>query len=213
MMRVAGYLHDLGRVGVSSRIWDKAGPLSATEREQARLHPYYSEQILSRVPHLHDVARLTGQHHERCDGSGYFRGAAAAQLSMSARVLATADAYRSLVEARPHSDAVPERQAASRLQQEVRAGRIDGDALAAVLAAAGLGGGARRARPAGLTERQVEVLRLMTVGMSNRDIAERLVISTRTAEHHVQDVYAKIGVSTRAGAALYAMEHGLLETG
>ena len=73
------------------------------------------------------------------------------------------------------------------------------------------GAGSVRSVPPGLTERQVEVLRLVAVGSSNRDIAERLVISTRTAEHHVQDIYLKIGTSTRAGAALYAMEHGLLD--
>lgn len=210
-VRLAGYLHDLGRVGVSSRIWDKPGPLTATERDQARLHPYYSEQIVSRIPQLLDVARLAGQHHERCDGSGYYRGAPGAQLSMPSRVLAAADAYRSLIEPRPHHAALSPAEAAVRLKAEARAGRLDGDALAGVLEAAGVGGGVRRTRPAGLTGRQVDVLGLMTLGMSNREIAERLVISTRTAEHHVQDLYLKIGVSTRAGAALFAMEHGLLE--
>jgi DNA-binding CsgD family transcriptional regulator len=210
-LRVAGYLHDLGRVGVSSRIWDKTGPLTATERDQARLHAYHSERILSRVPALGDVAGLAGQHHERCDGSGYHRGAAAAQLSMPSRVLATADAYRTLVEGRPHHAPLPPAQACARLRSEARAGRLDGDAVAAVMDAAGLRSGARRARPAQLTDRQVEVLRLVATGLSNREIATRLSISGRTAEHHVQDVYGKIGSSTRAGAALFAMEHGLLD--
>jgi DNA-binding NarL/FixJ family response regulator len=56
----------------------------------------------------------------------------------------------------------------------------------------------------------VEVLRLVAQGLSNPEIAQRLVISRRTAEHHVQDVYGRIGVSSRAGAALFAMEHDLL---
>jgi DNA-binding CsgD family transcriptional regulator len=64
--------------------------------------------------------------------------------------------------------------------------------------------------PSGLSDREVEVLRLVAGGLSNREIAAALSISPRTAEHHVQHVYAKIGVSTRAGAAMYAMEHALL---
>jgi HD-GYP domain-containing protein (c-di-GMP phosphodiesterase class II) len=210
-VRLAGYLHDLGRVGISSRIWDKPAPLSVAERDQARLHPYYSERVLSRVPQLADVATLAGQHHERCDGSGYHRGAVGSQLSAASRVLAAADAYRSLVEGRPHRPALPAGQAAERLRAEARAGHLDGEALTSVLQAAGLAGGARTTRPSGLTRRQVEVLRLMAAGLSNRDIARRLVISPRTAEHHVQDIYLKIGATSRAAAALYGMEHGLLD--
>lgn len=210
-VRIAGYLHDLGRVGVSSRVWDKRGPLSVSEQEQARLHAYHSERILSRVPALADVAKLAGQHHERCDGSGYHRGLTSPQLTMPARVLAAADEYRSLVEDRPYRPALSPAEAARRLQEDARAGHLDADAVAAVLEAAGLRTGARRTRPADLTDRQVEVLRLVAQGLSNHEIAKRLVISRRTAEHHVQDIYLKIGASTRAGAALFAMEHGLLD--
>ncbi len=210
-VRVAGHLHDVGRVGVSSRIWDKAGPLSTTERDQARLHPYHSERILARTPALADVAKLAGQHHERCDGSGYHRGLAAAQLTMPSRVLAAADEYRNLVEERAHRPAMSATAAAGRLRSEVRSGRLDADAVAAVLEASGHRTGGRRTRPADLTDRQVEVLRMVAAGLSNQQIARRLVISRRTAEHHVQDVYVKIGASSRAGAALFAMEHGLLD--
>jgi HD-GYP domain-containing protein (c-di-GMP phosphodiesterase class II) len=210
-VRVAGYLHDLGRIGVSSRIWDKPGPLTGSEKDQARLHAYHSERILARVPALTEVARLAGQHHERCDGSGYHRGATGAQLPMPARVLAAADAYRSLVEDRPYRAGIPAEQACERMRESVTVGQLDGDAVAAVIGAAGHRRGARPARPSQLTERQVEVVRLLAAGLSNKEIGRRLSISTRTAEHHVQDAYAKIGSSTRAGAALFAMEHGLLE--
>ncbi len=210
-VRLAGHLHDLGRIGVPSRIWDKTGPLSAAERDQTRLHAYHSERILARVPALADVAVLAGQHHERCDGTGYHRGLTGSQLSLPSRVLAAADRFRGLVEDRPYRPALSSAEAARRLRQDARHGGLDGDAVAAVLTAAGLGAGVRRQRPGDLTARQVEVLRLVADGLSNRQIAERLVISARTAEHHVQDVYARIGVSTRAGAALFAMEHGLLD--
>jgi DNA-binding NarL/FixJ family response regulator len=66
-------------------------------------------------------------------------------------------------------------------------------------------------RPAGLSDREVEVLRLVARGLSNREVADRLTVSRRTAEHHVQHIYDKIGVSSRAAAALFAMEHDLLE--
>jgi HD-GYP domain-containing protein (c-di-GMP phosphodiesterase class II) len=209
-VRVAGHLHDLGRVGVSSRIWDKATPLSPTERAQVELHPWHTEQILSRVPDLAMVARVAGQHHERLDGSGYHRGATAAQLGAAGRLLAAADRYRCLVEERPHRPARLPEAAATALRGDVRRGLLDPDAVEAVLIAAGHRRAARRSLPGGLTRRQVEVLRLVAGGRSNREIATALVISPRTAEHHVQDVYTRIGVSTRAGAALYAMEHGLL---
>lgn len=211
ILRIAGHLHDLGRVSVPSGVWDKPGPLTAAERDQVRLHPYYSERILARVPGLEEAATLAGRHHERCDGSGYHRGVTGAQLSMPARLLATADAYRALVEQRPYRRALPAPRAADALRAKASAGALDGDAVAAVLAASGQRAGVRRPRPAGLTERQVEVLKLMACGLSNRAIADRLVISRRTAEHHAQDIYVKIGASTRAAAALYAMEHGLYE--
>jgi HD-GYP domain-containing protein (c-di-GMP phosphodiesterase class II) len=210
-LRIAGYLHDLGRVGVSSAIWDKAGPLTTAERDQARLHAYHSERILARVPPLANLATLAGQHHEHTDGSGYHRGLTAAQLSMPSRVLACADAYQSMIEDRPHRKAIAAARAADRLEAEAREGRLDADAASAVIEAAGLRRPVRRSRPAELTERQVEVLRLVSRGLSNADIAKRLVLSRRTVEHHVQDIYAKIGASTRAGAAMFAMQHGLLE--
>ena len=130
---------------------------------------------------------------------------------MTSRVLAASDAYRCLTEGRPYRPAWPPSEAASALREDVRLGRLDGDAVAAVLDAAGHRRGRRRERPAGLTERQLEVLRLVAAGRSNREIADNLVISTRTAEHHVQDVYLRIGAKSRAGAALFAMEHGLLD--
>lgn len=206
--RVAGHLHDLGRVGVSNRIWEKPERLSGSEEDQVRLHAYHSERILTRVPALAEAGRIAGRHHERCDGSGYHRGVSGSALTMPARVLAAADSFRGLAEDRPHRPGLPVEQVAAHLRDEVRAGRLDGDAVAAVLRASGQR--SRPSRPADLTERQVEVLRLLAQGLSNREIARRLVISSRTAEHHVQDVYLKIGASTRAAAALFAMEHGLL---
>jgi HD-GYP domain-containing protein (c-di-GMP phosphodiesterase class II) len=209
LARRAGLVHDIGRVAVPSGIWEHPGQLGSDAWMQVRLHAYHSEQILTRCRPLAPLAPLAGMHHDRLDGSGYHRGAVAAQLSMAARVLASADAFQALVTDRPHRGAHSATKAAEVLHAEARAGRLDHDAVDAVLAAAN-GAAPRRTRPAGLTDRQLQVLRLMARGMSNRAIGAELVISARTAEHHVQDVYARIGVSSRAAAAMFAMEHGLL---
>jgi HD-GYP domain-containing protein (c-di-GMP phosphodiesterase class II) len=209
-VRRAAHLHDLGRTAVRNGVWEKPGPLTSAEWEQVRLHPYHSERILARSGPLEPLARLAGMHHERLDGSGYHREAAAGTIPMPARVLAAADAFAAMTQARPHRPALAPEAAAAALSSEAKRGRLDAEAVAAVRAAAGHAAPGRRPRPGGLTDRQLEVLRLVARGLSNRDIARALVVSPRTAEHHVQDIYARIGVSTRAGAALYAMEHDLL---
>lgn len=207
----AAYAPHLGRAAVPSSIWERAGGFGSDAWPQVRLHAYHSEQILARSAPLARLATLAGMHHERLDGSGYHRSAPAAKIPMQARVLAAADAYQALTSERPHRRRYPPARAVQELRSMVRTRLLDPDAVEAVVSAADGGrtarGGAGRA---GLTERQVEVLALVAEGLSNRAIAERLTISARTAEHHVQDMYARIGVSSRAAAAMYAMEHGLL---
>lgn len=210
-IRRAGLLHDIGRVGVSAGIWGKAGPLSNREWEQVRLHAYHTERILSRPAALARLGGLAALHHERLDGSGYHRGAPAAMLSPSARILAAADVYHAMTEQRPHRAAVPVEQAAAELRREARAGRLDPDAVSGVLAAAGHPARAsRRELVAGLSARELEVLRLLARGSSTKQIGAALTISSKTADNHIQHIYAKIGVSTRAGATLFAMENDLL---
>lgn len=208
--RVAALLHDIGRAGVSNKIWEKPGGLTTAEWEQVRVHAYHSERILSASTALAPAARIAGMHHERLDGTGYHRGAFAPELPMAARVLAAADTFAAMTADRPHRPALRPEQAATTLTQAVDRGAYDGEAVAAVLAAAGHAPSRRAARPAGLSSREVEVLRLVARGLTNRQVAARLHISRRTAEHHIQHIYAKIGVSTRAGAALFGLEQGLL---
>jgi HD-GYP domain-containing protein (c-di-GMP phosphodiesterase class II) len=210
-LRRAALLHDLGRVGVSAGIWGEPGPLDAGQWERVRLHPYYTERIVMRVPALAPHGAVAGAHHERLDGSGYPRGSTARDLGPAERLLAAADVYHALTERRPHRPARAPAEAAASLGAEVAEGRIDADAAQAVLAAAGQ----RRERPvapapAGLSEREVQVLGHLARGRSNRRIGELLGISPKTVGHHVAHVYAKIGVSTRAGATLFAAEHGLV---
>ena len=213
LVRRAGLVHDLGRTGVPNSIWDKPGPLTEAERERVRLHPYYTERALARPAALARLGVVAGAHHERLDGSGYHRGLGGSALPPTSRVLAAADAYHAMTEPRPHRPALEPSAAAEELRGEARAGRLDAEASDAVLAAAGHRMTRRgRSSPGGLTPRELEVLVLLARGASNKEIARTLVIAEKTAANHVEHIYAKIDVSTRASAALYAMRQGLLDT-
>jgi HD-GYP domain-containing protein (c-di-GMP phosphodiesterase class II) len=210
-VRLAALLHDLGRAAVGAGVWEKPGPLTSGEWERVRLHPYHTERILARSEVLAPLARIAGMHHERQDGTGYHHGASAAEVPVEARVLGVADAYEALTQDRAHRPARSPEAAAEAVTADIGRGRLDPEVARAVVEAAGQRAPrTRTAWPAGLSDREVEVLRLVARGRSNRAIAQELVISPRTAEHHVQHIYGKIGASTRAAAAMFAMEHGLL---
>jgi HD-GYP domain-containing protein (c-di-GMP phosphodiesterase class II) len=209
-LRRAGWMHDVGRISVSVPVWDKPAPLDRDEQEQVRLHPYVTERIFARSPFLQPLAALAGQHHERVDGGGYHRAQRGADLGVPARMLAAADVYAALVSDRAHRPARSAREAAAALRAEVRAGRLDADAVDAVLGAAGHTARRRQTAIAGLTAREVEVLRLLARGLSNTRIATALVVSRKTVEHHVEAVYAKLGVHSRSAATLVALQRGLL---
>jgi DNA-binding NarL/FixJ family response regulator len=158
---------------------------------------------------LEPLARIAGRHHERHDGSGYHRGSTSAEVPVEARLLAVADAFQAMTQTRPQRPALTLEEAARAIESSAAAGLFDPECARAVIVAADERPSPTR-WPEGLSDREVEVLRLVARGMSNREVAAELVISRRTAEHHVQHIYAKIGASTRAAAALFAMEHGLL---
>lgn len=206
----AALVHDLGRVAVPNTIWDKPGPLSRDERDRAETHSLVTEQLLRRVPSTAALAAVAGAAHERVDGSGYHRRITGAHLDLAQRVIAAADCYQAMTSDRPYRPAYPPEVAAAELRAMSSAGRLDGEAVERVLAAAGHRRAARPPLPAGLTGREAEVLRLLALGLTTRQVADRLVISAKTADHHVQHIYAKIGASTRGAAALFAIEHGIL---
>ena len=209
-LRRAGLVHDLGRLGVSNSIWDKSGPLGAGEWERMRMHPYLTHRMLRQSEALAPLGAIAVQHTERLDGSGYPSGLSGAAISRPARILGAADVYQAMREPRPHRPPRPADEAAVELRGEVKAGRLDGEAVEAVLGASGHRVMRRREGPAGLTTREVEVLRLLARGMPNKEIAQRLVISPKTVANHVEHIYAKIDTSNRAAASLFAMQHGLL---
>jgi HD-GYP domain-containing protein (c-di-GMP phosphodiesterase class II) len=213
-LRRAALVHDIGRVAVPVGVWGKPGPLTRGENEQVRLHAYHSERVLETCPALRPLARLAGSHGERCDGSGYHRGSRAADLPAAAWLLAAADCYQAMREPRAHRPARSPQAAADELSAEAQAGRLPPDAVRAVLAAAGQQRSpVPRPRPAGLSERECEVLGLIARGMATKQVARQLGISPKTCDHHIQRLYRKTGLSTRAGATLFALEHGLVDPG
>jgi HD-GYP domain-containing protein (c-di-GMP phosphodiesterase class II) len=210
LVRRAALVMRWGCLGISNAIWDKTRPLSASDWERVRLHPHLTDRMLQHSPGLAVLGQIAVQLRERLDGSGYPRGASGAAISRPARVLAAADAYQAMLEPRPHRAARTRDEAAEQLRAEARAGRLDGEVVEAVLGVAGHRVTRRVEAPGGLTRREVEVLRLIARGASNKQVATRLVISPKTAGTHIEHIYAKLGVSTRAEAGLFAVEHGLL---
>lgn len=212
-VRWAAYTHDIGELAVPVATWMRGGALTERETDAAQLHPYHGERALASLGGDGKiVAALVQRHHERLDGSGYHRNSRGPDLPPAARILAAAEAFQTAREARPHRAASSDTVAAAKLRGAVREGKLCPDAVEAVLSCAGQP--ARRAaaeRMGGLTPRELEVLRLIATGDTTKEAARKLEIATKTADNHIQSLYSKIGVTTRAGAALYALERGLVQ--
>jgi len=208
-VRRAGLVHDLGRVAVHPAVWANEGPLTADEWEQVRLHPYHTERILDSSPFLAEVAAVACCHHERLDGRGYHRRLRASALPATARLLATTDAFYAMTEPRAHRGRLEPEEAAKNLTSEADQGLHDPEMVAAVLEVMRLPPLTIR-RPAGLTKREAEVLGLIARGLQTKQVARILDVSAKTVDNQLQSAYRKIGVSTRAAATLFAMEHGLV---
>jgi HD-GYP domain-containing protein (c-di-GMP phosphodiesterase class II)/DNA-binding CsgD family transcriptional regulator len=217
-VRRAALMHDLGLVAVPSFTLHKPhDQLTQGEWEQLRLHPYHAERILSRVPALASVVPLVAAHHERFDGRGYYRGLAGSHIPLGARIIAVADRFDELSHDTPDQLALDVEGALRRMSEE--AGHaLCPDAFEALAQALGEDGLAPFTRPksqppewpAGLTDREVEILRLLAKGLLRREMAAQLYLSEHTVRHHLAHIYSKVGVSTRVGATLFAMEHNLL---
>ncbi len=212
MIRRAALVHDIGEVGIPGRILVKEGALEEWEVEQVRLHPHYTERILSRVPALLPVATIAGAHHEWVNGQGYHRGLSGSRIPVGARILALADAFQELVEGRPGHPGVDTDEALGTLSEETGS-RFDPECCEALSQVTGVTipkASLRREWPAGLTDREVDVLRVAATGLTKRRMARHLTISEKTVGTHLEHIYGKIGSSSRAAAVLFAMEQGLL---
>ena len=192
LVRRAALAHDLGRVGVSNAIWEKpgrSGSASGSACGSTRTSPSAPSPSRRRS---RPIGLLAGSHHERLDGSGYHRGTRGPALDQAARILAAADCYGAMREARPYRPALDAAAAEAELLREAARAGSTRTAVDAVLAAAGHRVPRRpRELPAGLTERELEVLLALVRGKSNQQIGENLGISAKTVGHHVQHVYAE----------------------
>jgi len=210
-VRRAGLVRDLGRTCAPAAVWDKPTLFNDGDWELIRLHPYYTERLLAHCRDLAEVTQLASTHHERLDGSGYYRGLPANLQPFELRLLAAADVYSALTKDRAHRRALSREEAVRAMGAEVASGRLDAEAVDYVLKAAGHAVRQHsRDYAGGLSPREVEVLRLVAKGYTNRETAESLGISAKTVGHHVQHIYDKLGVSTRAAATLFAMQHHLI---
>jgi HD-GYP domain-containing protein (c-di-GMP phosphodiesterase class II) len=220
-LRRAALVHDFGSTAVPNSILDKPGLLTRAEFDRVELHPMLTEQMLRRSPALAALNPVASAHHEKCDdhekcdGSGYHKRVLADAGEPGACVLAAADVYVGLTSERADRRPLSAVDAAGELRRLELEGALEPRASRAVLVAAGHGEpavatGTKPRNPGGLSGREVDVLGLAARGLTTRQIADRLYISTKTADHHIQHIYNKIGVSTRAAAALWAMEHAVV---
>lgn len=208
---VAALLHDLGNLAVPTGILDKPAALTAWERERMRGHCTHTSLVLRAAPSLTAIADLACAAHEYGGGEGYPRAAGPAALPLPARIVMAADVYHALREPRAQRPAYSATEAERIVGAMAKSGRLCPTATRAVLEAAGHVPPRRGPVPRGLTDREVEVLRLVAIGRTNAEIGSLLDMSPRTAQKHVANVYDKLGLSSRAAAALFAAEHGLLE--
>lgn len=209
-LRRSAWVHELGMTAISNQILDKPAALTRAERDRVEAHPLLTEQMLRRTPALQPLVAPATAHHERADGSGYHRGVAVDAVPLA--VLEAAEVYVGLTTDRADRPASSPASAAVELRRLGVDGGLLPGVVEAVLAAAGHEPRRlpRATNPAGLTDREVEVLVLVARGLTTRQVAEQLFLSAKTVDHHIQHVYTKIGVSTRAAAALWGVQHGVV---
>jgi DNA-binding CsgD family transcriptional regulator len=208
-------VHDFGMTAIPNSIWDKPGTLTRAEFDRVERHPMMTEQMLRRSPALSALNPVASAHHEKQDGSGYHKRVRGEAIDPAAAVLAATEMYVGMTTDRADRPAFSPADAATHLQRLSSEGVLDARATRAVLVAAGHGEPTapprRRAQHAGgLSTREIDVLKLAARGLTTGQIADRLFISTKTADHHIQHIYNKIGVSTRAAAALWAIQHSVV---
>jgi len=207
-LRRAAFVHDIGKVAVPIAILSKGESRSNNEWETYRLHPYYTQRILERVRALRDLAQAAASHHEWVDGQGYHRELSSEQIPLHGRILAVANSYARLIQQLPPSEAL--RQMSTLVDRQ-----FDHACYQALLTAVTgknrlPGMRPRSALVGGLTTREVEVLRLLAQGLNTPQIARTLQISKKTVEHHLRHIYAKIDVTCRTAAVVYAVQHHLV---
>ncbi|MBB5193330.1 response regulator RpfG family c-di-GMP phosphodiesterase [Silvimonas terrae] len=205
----AGLIHNMGRAALPNALWNVSGPLVYAAWERVRLVPYWTRRAAQHTAALAAEAELASYAYERLDGSGYFRGVTGEAIPTERRVLAAVVAWCALVSRRPWRAAYTASDAAALLQAEARAGRLDAAVVDAVIAHA-TGRLPTRKTATLLSERETDVLRRISLGESNKEVARALVISPSTVRTHMESIFRKLQCSTRAAATLKAFTLGVL---
>ncbi|GLU33511.1 HD domain-containing phosphohydrolase [Trinickia caryophylli] len=209
----AGLIHGIGRAAVPNDVWNLPTPLPASAWEKVRLAPYWAARAGRQTGALGEAAELASYAYERQDGSGYFRGADARALTLEARVLAASVAWIALRSPRPWRAALSAGAAAQTLRSEAADGRLSVEAVEALLVEeAPVARRAVKRAPQGphLSAREIDVLRVISRGASNKEAARQLALSPSTVRTHVESVFRKLECTTRAAATLKASSMGLL---
>src|SRR6266487_61237 len=208
-LRCAALVHDIGKVTVPLGILEKGEQRSSSEWETYRLHPYYTQRVLERVQALQDLAPAAAAHHEWVNGQGYHRQLSGEQIPFHGRILAVANTYARLIQLQGEQK---DQAAVLREMHPLVDRQFDRRCYEALVASVshGLRRSLIRPRKTGdLTEREVEVLCLLAQGRNTPQVARALGISKKTVEHHLSHIYAKIGVSCRTAAVVYAVQQGI----
>lgn len=208
----AALIHGIGRAAVPNMIWETPGKLAESAWERVRLVPYWTGRAARQIGSLAGEAEIASHAYERQDGSGYYRELRAGSIPVEGRILAAAAALAALRVARPWRDALAEGAASALMLAEAAAGRYDADVVQSLLKTPR----ARRNKAVNapltglLTGRERDVLRWISLGASNKQVAQKLSISPSTVRTHVENVFVKLECTTRAAATLKATQLGLL---
>ena len=210
-IRRASLIHGLGRAAVPNEVWNQSVPRGEADVERLRLVPYWTLRAGRRISHLAAEAEIASYADERLDGSGAFRGAKGVAIGIEARVLAAATRWVILQTRRPGRPAQTEAEATSQLAAESERGLFDWQVASALTC--GPKGRPAQDSPASfalLSPREIEVLRCISYGESNKETARTLSISPSTVRTHLENIFRKLDCSTRAAATLKALSAGLL---
>ncbi|WP_345817060.1 HD domain-containing phosphohydrolase (plasmid) [Paraburkholderia sp. PREW-6R] len=209
----AGLIHGIGRASVPNQIWNMSERLPESAWERVRLAPYWTSRAGKQAGALGEAAELASYAYERSDGSGYFRGTRDPSLTLEANVLAASVMFVALRSDRPWRAARSAAEAAQHLRDEASRGRLNvnvvnallSDGTSTVRTTAG-----HTVQSSRLTAREIDVLRVISRGASNKEAARELTLSPSTVRTHVENVFRKLECTTRAAATLKASALGLL---
>jgi response regulator RpfG family c-di-GMP phosphodiesterase/DNA-binding CsgD family transcriptional regulator len=210
-IRRAALIHGMGRAAVPNEIWNQPGTPTEAAMERLRLVPYWTARAARRISNLAAEAEIASFADERLDGSGFFRGASGDAIGIEGRVLGAATQWVMWQTERPGRAGLSVEQANQRLADGAQRRFFDPTVVAAMTGGPAVAlKSAESSDAALLSGREIEVLRRISHGDSNKEAARTLGISPSTVRAHLENIFRKLECSTRAAATLKALTIGLL---